>query len=113
MHELSVAQSILKIAGARAEEAGARKITRIALDIGELTCINSDNLTFVFDVLKKDTLASDSELVIRRIPLEAKCESCNRTFAVVEYRFSCDTCGSKKVNIVQGNETNLVSLEVE
>lgn len=113
MHEVSVVQSILDIATKKARECGSGKVLRIAMKIGEMACINDENLIFVFDVMKKGTPAEDARMVIERIPVRAQCDACRRVFAVAEYRFVCDACGSPKVTVTEGNDITVESLEVE
>jgi hydrogenase nickel incorporation protein HypA/HybF len=113
MHEVSVVQSILDIATKKARECGSGRVLKIAMKVGEMTCINDENLTFVFDVMKKGTPANDASMVIERIPVKAQCNACQTVFAVSEYRFICDACGSPRVTVTEGNNITVESLEVE
>ena len=113
MHEVSVVQNILEIAGKKAAECGSGKITSISMKIGEMTCINDENLAFVFDVMKKGTPAAEARMVIERVPVKARCDACQNVFAVPEYSFTCVKCGCPKVTVIEGNEIIVQSLEVE
>ncbi len=113
MHEVSVVQNILDIAAKKARECGSGKVLKIAMRVGEMTCINDENLVFVFDVMKKGTLSDNARMVIERVPVSARCDACGAVFAVAEYRFLCDACGSPRVTVTEGNDITVESLEVE
>ncbi|MFN2270088.1 MAG: hydrogenase maturation nickel metallochaperone HypA, partial [Anaerolineae bacterium] len=51
MHELSITESILKIALRHAEQAGAKRITRLNLVIGELSGVVGESVQFYWDMI--------------------------------------------------------------
>ena len=54
MHELSITQSMLEIVLKQAEQAHAKKVTKINLVIGEMTGVVSDSVQFYLDFLTKE-----------------------------------------------------------
>ncbi len=63
MHELSVMNQILGSVIAEAEKNGATEVTKIFLEIGELTFLGEEQLGFAFDVLKNGVLLENPSLM--------------------------------------------------
>lgn len=113
MHELSVTQGMLEIALRHAQRAGAQRITRINLIIGDVTSIVDDSVQFYFDFISKDTIAEGAQLVFQRLPATFRCWDCGNTFTPKERDFTCPHCGGMSVEVVGGNEFRVESIEVE
>lgn len=113
MHEISVMQNILNKVKEIALENKADKVKKIAIQIGQMTCIDAENLLFVFEVMKKGSIAEEAEMVVSKLPVKAKCQDCGNEFAVENLIFLCDNCGSKKAKIIQGEEIILEKMEIE
>ncbi|MFC2065416.1 hydrogenase maturation nickel metallochaperone HypA, partial [Chloroflexota bacterium] len=94
MHELSVAQSILKIALDNAEKAQAKKIISINLVIGQLASIVDDSINFYWDIISDETIAKGAKLVIQRIPVGMRCYDCGKDYSPGEDSFDCPDCSS-------------------
>ncbi|MCL4273970.1 MAG: hydrogenase maturation nickel metallochaperone HypA [Anaerolineales bacterium] len=110
MHELSITQGILDIA---LTNAGARKIKKINLVIGQFSSIVDDSVQFYWDIISKDTLAEGSMLHIERIPGEMTCCACGHVFRPNGETFTCPSCSSISVRISKGNEFQVESIDVE
>ena len=76
MHELSIANSIVESVLAFAEGPPARKVVKVILQIGELTCVEPDQLSFCYMAITKETPIEDSELEIERVDAEVFCRHC-------------------------------------
>jgi hydrogenase nickel incorporation protein HypA/HybF len=113
MHELSITQSILEIAQHTAAEAGASRIVRINLRVGEWSGVLDDCIQFYFDILSQGTLAGGAELSLQRIPVRFHCRSCGTDFSPPEYDWDCPQCGSLGGELVAGREFYVESIEVE
>jgi hydrogenase nickel incorporation protein HypA/HybF len=113
MHELSVVESILDISLKHAERNGAKQIVKINLVLGELTGIVDQCITFYWEMLAKDTIASDAEIVFRKVPVVARCTSCGKQFTPEELDLTCPSCGENKAELVSGREFQVESIEIE
>ena len=113
MHEMSLAQNILDIALKTAEAHRVEKVVRITIRAGQLRGIVPEQLKFCFGFVAKDSIAEDSELVVKALPIKGKCKKCDETFFVKEYRFSCPSCESDQVDVVQGMELLVENIEIE
>ena len=113
MHELSVTQSILEIALRHAEQAGAKRITRLNLVVGELSGIIDDSVQFYWDMVAKDTIAEGAKLHFERVPASLCCLNCEHTFPMNGPDYRCPECGEDRVVAAAGKEFRLDSIEVE
>ncbi len=111
MHELPVAQNILKIALRHAGD--AQRITRINLVIGDLSSIVGDSVKFYWDLISKETLAEGSELQFDRIKTRFYCNDCEHEFEPINREFKCPECGSFQAKVIAGKEFLVESIEVE
>ena len=66
MHEFSVAENLIKLMKKIAKENNAEKITKINLKINPFSCLDQDNLNFVFSSLvKEDPLLNEARIFIK------------------------------------------------
>lgn len=113
MHEMSIAQSILKIILAEAQRNGATKIKTVRVRAGELRGIVEHQLAFLFDFVTKDTPAEGAKLEVETVPIKAKCKSCEHVFMVKEFEFLCPECESKDIDTIEGMELAVKEIEIE
>lgn len=112
MHELPVTQSLLEIALRHAEEAGAKRITRLDIVIGQLSSIVDESVRFYWDIISEGTIAEAAELHFQRTTGELRCLSCGHTFRLND-DFVCPSCGERKVVTTGGDDFRLDSIEIE
>ena len=113
MHELAVTESILDIVHRHARQAGAERVLRIHLVIGELSSIVDDSVQFYFDYLAQDTASAGAQLVFERIPVTLRCGACGHTWQPTTADWSCPRCAEAKASMVAGREFYVDSIEVE
>jgi len=113
MHELSVTQSILDIALAHAQGAGASRILKVNLVIGELSGLVGEYIQFYFDFVSKGTPAEGAELTFRRVPARFRCLDCGTEYEPNGADWTCPQCGALRPMAVGGRELLVESIEVE
>ena len=113
MHEVSIADSCLKIAVERATEVGAQRITSLTLRIGRLSGVVPEALSFAFECLTEGTLAQGATIAIEDVPVVARCAECALEFEPADMIFACPQCGQLTAEIVHGREMHLASMEIE
>ncbi len=113
MHELSITQSMMDIVLDQARAAGAKKVTRINLVIGEMSGVVSDCVQFYFDFLKKGNVAEEATLDFRLVPVELKCRDCQTVFNPNESAWVCPNCHGNGLEVMKGQESYVDSIEVE
>ncbi len=113
MHELPFVKSILNITLEYAREAGARRVTALHLVIGQMASIVDDSVQFYWDILSKDTIAEGAQLNFQRNPAIYRCWDCGHQYQLDGHHLACPQCGSVRVQLVQGDEFRLESLDIE
>jgi hydrogenase nickel incorporation protein HypA/HybF len=113
MHELSIAATIVENVLEFAEKNCATKVMRVRLAIGELTCVQPEQLKFCYQSVTTETTLADSELEIETILARVNCSHCGYEGPPKYWMDSladtpiatlqCPTCG-KSVDAVQGHE---------
>ncbi len=113
MHELSIAQSVLEIAEQEAQRQGFHRIRSIRCRIGVLQQVVPELLDSAFGCLIEATEHVDAELIVEKAPVIIHCDSCGEHVASAAYRVDCPRCGSFNVQIIGGDELELVGITLE
>ena len=113
MHELAVTEHLLSLVLKHAEEAGATRVKALNLVIGELSSVVDDSLAMYWELLAKDTIAQGAALNVERIPGTLRCRDCGDTFSLAEFEVSCPGCGGLRGEVVDGDQFQLKTIDVE
>lgn len=114
MHELGIAFHISDSVEKIARENSVRSVSRVTLEVGEVSTVIPDYLTDVWNWNRTRTqYLKNCELVIEVIPAVTYCRDCEREYPTVEYGRICPYCKSEKTFLVTGNEINIKEIEVE
>lgn len=112
MHEVSLMQDTLILAVKEAKKAGGSRIHRVMMQIGPLSGVVPEALSFAFDILAKDTMAEGATLEIEPVPIVCYCAGCGREFTPPDMLCECPDCGAPSLDVRRGREMHLRSLEV-
>ena len=104
--------SVLELAVRHAQERSVTRIHSITIRIGDMSGVSIDALTFAFDVLARETMASEATLNIERVPPRYRCSQCRYEFASDFPYATCPECGKERAELIQGREIELASMEV-
>lgn len=110
MHELSIAQAILHTVEQRA---GGRSVRRVDVRIGHLRQVVPDSLAFAWEMVTTDTLHEGCVLEIEHVPAVVRCRACAADTTLDWPILVCGACEGHDVELVSGEEFQLVSLDVE
>lgn len=113
MHELALAESIVNTVKKAVQDRPNAKVLQIRVRIGELTDIVPDSLQFGFESLIAETPMASARLEIERIPINCRCGKCGHEFAVEEFIFICPECFSTDIDMIRGDELEIVDIEIE
>jgi hydrogenase nickel incorporation protein HypA/HybF len=113
MHELSIASSIVEIAGEHARREGGGRVASVTLRIGRLSCVHEDALRSSFDLVTEGTPLAGATLAVIEVPVRIWCALCE---AEVELpgiqRFACPACGHLSGDIRAGRELDIESIQI-
>ena len=110
MHELSVASAMVNTA---VKHAQGRKVSVVTVRFGALRQVVPDSLAFYWDIVARDSLCDGSRLEQILVPVKLRCEGCSHEWSPDWAVFRCDRCGSADVTILQGEELEVESIEIE
>jgi hydrogenase nickel incorporation protein HypA/HybF len=113
MHEVSIAQGLLKILQDEAEKHGATRVITVHVRIGELSNLVADALLFAFEAIIAGTVAEGAKLEIEIVPAMGHCGKCNMDFSVEGMMFFCPQCNGIATEIISGKEMEVSEIEVE
>ncbi len=113
MHELALSESVLQIVLEHAKICNIRRVKTVRLEIGTLSCVDSEALRFCFDVVTRGTPADGATLDIVTQAGEAWCWDCSATVALAERAAPCPRCGGYRLAVQAGEAMRVIELEVE
>jgi hydrogenase nickel incorporation protein HypA/HybF len=114
MHEVSIALSLLDIVEKKCREGGYQTVDSVRVRVGKASGVLPEAFSFALEVVKKETIAQGSRFIIDLVPLGGTCSACERKFETEEpFIAECPFCGSPSFRITQGNELEIVEMEVE
>jgi hydrogenase nickel incorporation protein HypA/HybF len=110
---MGITQSILAASFDAARDAGMSRITEIRISVGDLTETMDFALQFAFEALTPETMAQGADLVIVKIPAKSRCNECGLEYEHDRYQMLCPSCGSMNVELLQGRELAIDSIEAD
>jgi hydrogenase nickel incorporation protein HypA/HybF len=113
MHEIKIARDLVSIILEVAEESKLDVINTVNVTFGKMIQVVPDIFEFAFRECVRDTMASDAELHIEILPVRARCTDCLKEFDPGDSEFICIYCGSPNLEISQGREMFVKSIEGE
>ena len=113
MHELSVCQGLMRQVERIAQDSAASSVERIVLKVGPLSGVEPDLLRHAFTIAREGTVAQTAELEVQQGPVMVRCRSCGGAGAATVNRLVCPDCGDWQVDVTEGEELLLMSLDLE
>jgi hydrogenase nickel incorporation protein HypA/HybF len=113
MHELSVCQALIGQVQDIARQHRATSVTVVNVRIGPLSGVEPDLLEQAFPLASAGTVAEASRLVIEKLPVRVRCETCGAETAAEANRLICGRCGDWHTRLLGGDEMLLASVELE
>lgn len=113
MHELAIAQSLLEIIVDESNRHGLQRINKVKLQIGKFAAVVPESLTFCFELVSRDSVASGALIEIETVGITARCEKCDLSFDIEDRVFLCPRCGEPALELLSGRELSVTSIEGE
>lgn len=113
MHELGIMTGVMEAVDASAREAGATRVLKVSLSVGEMTEAIEDALQFAFEALSEGTLCEGAELEITMIRPKSRCLECGAEFEHDRFHMFCPSCDGFATELIAGREMQIDSIEVD
>jgi hydrogenase nickel incorporation protein HypA/HybF len=113
MHEMSLAESILQIVEEAALAQGFNRVRELRLEIGALSGVESEALSFCLDVVLKNSVADGARVELETMPGRGWCMHCGETVPITALYDACPRCGGYQVQATGGTEMRVKDLLVE
>ena len=120
MHELSIAASLVESVLEFAQAHGDPKVVSVRMAVGELTCVEADQLCFCYESVTQETALEGSKLEIETLRARVRCPQCKYE-GVAKYldetlcatpvaTLQCPECG-RTTEAIQGHECAIKSIK--
>lgn len=113
MHEMSLAEGILRIIEDAARSQKFARVKSVRLEIGRLSSVEPEALNFCFDAVMRGSCAEGARLDILPVPGTGWCMDCCGSVELAALCDPCPECGGYKVQATGGTEMRVKDLEVE
>lgn len=113
LHKLSIAESLLAIITDESKKHGLERVNKVRLQIGKFAAVVPESLTFCFEMVSRDTIASGALIEIETVGIVARCDTCGSSFEVQNQVFLCPRCGEPALQLLSGRELSVISIEGE
>ena len=121
MHEFSTVKNIVEKVTEVAEKEGAKEITRLEIELGELTLLEGEQIKFWLEMMLSQTeLGKSTEVILHRICGVIQCNSCGYkgglgTIGMDHYFpvLMCPKCESHDLKVIEGDDCIIKSVEIE
>lgn len=113
MHEMSLMGGVFDVIEQTLSQYDVKRVLHVKLKVGELTNAEPDALVMAFEAYSKDTPCEGAELIVERVPVRGHCNNCHQEFNVKTMFFICPECCGTDIEVIQGEELLIESLEVE
>jgi hydrogenase nickel incorporation protein HypA/HybF len=110
VHELAIADSVVRVACAHA---AGRRVSKVELKVGHLRQVVPSALEFAFGLVAEGTELEGAELAMEIVPAGGRCRSCGADGPLPEFPLRCRSCGGFDVEVLRGEELLVDALEIE
>ncbi|MCH4191745.1 MAG: hydrogenase maturation nickel metallochaperone HypA [Butyrivibrio sp.] len=104
MHELGILNSMIHTIQNVVNEQGITEVDKLVIEIGELSGIVPHYIEECWPAARYKTFMENTELELIVIPGMVKCRDCGEVFNAVSADLSCPKCGSRNMEILEGND---------
>jgi hydrogenase nickel incorporation protein HypA/HybF len=111
MHELHLAEDVLKKIEAAARAKGLAKIASARIRVGQARITDPPEFKEILANISKGTIAEGMRFELEIIPLKALCAGCQAEFDSAAPRLDCPSCGSTDIKISSGKELVVTDLK--
>ena len=112
MHELAIAENIVRNVQQLSVEHNINTIEVVNIKIGVLQQVSRESLLFLLEAVTKGTDLEAVRFNLERVDAAIECSTCGRKSNLQGYLLRCPACGKSDVKVRSGNELFIDSIEV-
>ena len=113
MHEVAIAQNILKIASDELSKHDGNLVASIHIEVGKLSGVVVDSLLFALEASKDAEYFQQTQFTIDETKALAKCMDCSREFEADDFIAVCPDCSGFRIEYLSGKELKIKSLSIQ
>jgi hydrogenase nickel incorporation protein HypA/HybF len=110
VHELSLSAAIVSTA---VKHAAGRPVRAVQLRVGALRQVVPDTLDFYFALVARGTVCEGARLEQELVAARLRCAGCAAEWEIELPVFRCPACDGADVELLEGEELEVESIEVE
>jgi hydrogenase nickel incorporation protein HypA/HybF len=88
-------------------------VTKVAVRVGHLRQVVPSALEFSFGLVAQGTCVEGADLELEDVPAAGSCRACGRYTDLPGFPLACRRCGGLEVDVTQGEELLVDSLELD
>jgi hydrogenase nickel incorporation protein HypA/HybF len=113
MHEFSLAKNIVEIAEKALRNNNLTFISKIELDIGQLSGVELQALQTALECLRMGNVIDKAEIIFNIIEARAVCRACHHEYQLNDFYTPCPVCNSFGPQIISGKDLIVKSIVAE
>ena len=113
MHELSITKSILLTCERTAAQQNVTRIRKINLLLGKYSGVIPEYVDNCFALISPGTICDGASIIYHPQQIRIRCRSCGEEASPGDEIFTCPSCGSSSIEIIQGFDVYVESIEAE
>ena len=113
MHELSLADSMVREIEEIIKNNNAKKVFSVTVAMGKFSGVEREPFEFAFPLVAEGTPVEGSKLVIEEVQGVVKCSDCQAETVLDIPFIKCKKCNSRNVKFIKGRDLLIKSLEIE
>lgn len=111
MHEMGIADAMLRMADRIVRDEGLDTVLRITVEIGDLCGVLPRFLHNCWEAVRAGTPFEETVLDIVTVPGTLKCEACGRIFLADPEDLRCPVCGDRTLTPLSGRDMTILQIE--
>lgn len=114
MHEGHFTEQIVEAILSQLKDRESSSVTRVKVSVGEMYHLNPESVKMHFAAMTKATPLEQTLLELDELAVIFRCKSCGRREQAEDHHLLvCSDCGSRNVEILQGDRVEITEMELE
>lgn len=113
MHELSLADEMVRLIESAAQSQGFRRARVVRLEVGTLSCVEPEAMALAFEAASLGSCAEGAALVLLPVDAEGTCPACGHTQTLQTLYDACESCDHLPMRVLTGTQLRVRDLDVE